>query len=90
MCEECFLFLSKKFKEMSEEAVEDQEDEIAEGLADLSLLSFTSMQLKNSKIFNMMLQLLTLSLVDQRKMSAIQSTIEYAMERVEEERGNAL
>ena len=90
MCEECFLNLSQRFKEMSEQAESDEEYDIAEGLADLSLLSFTSMQLKNSKIFNMMLQLLTLSLVDQRKMSAIQSTINYAMKSVEEEKGNAL
>ena len=90
MCKECFIALSKKFKDLSEEAEEDGEMEIAEGLADLSLLSFTGTQLKSSTVFNLMLRLLTLAYLDPKKAKAIDKTIDFAMRMIAKENDSSI
>jgi len=87
MCEQCFLKLSEVFKKMSEQAEKDGEIEIADGLADLSLLAFTSSQLKNLNVSTIMLGLLTLASHDQLRMIAVARTIEHAVNQMIEESG---
>jgi hypothetical protein len=79
MCEKCFLTISQKAKEICERAECEGLSEMSNGMADISLLAFTCTELKSTTMFNCMLGMLTLVLVDPDKFKSITTMINVAI-----------